>query len=130
MTLQEFKELIRNLGIYMDFSLDGDYHNKSDLIGIKWSTGGVSGGSCWDEGNRDPHYPTSGEPQPNFNSLDLILEVVCPKITYLEHKKLLRNVMITKNYCDNDYYGNYTNYSQIYVEVDNLHKYLVENDLL
>jgi len=130
MTLEEFKTLIRNLGIDMNFIPNNNYEYDLDTIGIKWCTGGVSGGSCWDTGEKDSHYPVKGESQPNFNSLDLILECVCPKITLLESKKLMRNVMITKDYCDNEYYGNYTNYSQIYVQVDELYKYLVENNLL
>lgn len=55
------------------------------VIYKKWNSHGYSGGNCW---NDNPSTYYEGESEPNFDALDKILEVVCPKITSLQYKKL------------------------------------------
>lgn len=79
-----------------------------DQIIVKWTTGGVSGGNCWS--GSDNLYSTAGEPEPEFRDLDVILEKVCPKITYLEYKKLVYDLATFTSWNENEYYGNSTSY--------------------
>lgn len=82
--------------------------NLDDCIIVKWSTGGVSGGNCWS--GSDNLYSTEGEPEPEFRDLDVILENVCPKITYLEYKRLMNGLADFISWTENEYYGNSTSY--------------------
>jgi len=85
--------------------------NLDDCILEKWVEGGLDGGNCWNEGD---HYPISGEKEPPFTELDNILEQVCPKITYLEYRKLLcgltPELIEYDSHTVGEYYGNYTTY--------------------
>jgi hypothetical protein len=83
--------------------------NLDDAILVKWSTGGISGGNCWS--GSDNLYSTEGEQEPEFRDLDVILENVCPKITYLEYKKLVHGIVEQVSWTDNEYYGNSTTYA-------------------
>lgn len=97
----------------------------------QWSTGGVSGGSCWDDGDGpDPHYATEGDEEPEFDELDELLEKVAPGITHLQYKNMYRNVVNKTDYSVNEYYGNYSNYAMHWVDIETLYDYLVERDLL
>ena len=41
------------------------------FIENKWRTGGISGGSCWDTGDGDHHYPVEGDPESEFRDFDI-----------------------------------------------------------
>jgi hypothetical protein len=45
---------------------------------LSWHTGGISGGSCWDEGESRHHAYSCGDPEPDWEDLDRILEHFCP----------------------------------------------------
>lgn len=80
-------------------------------ISKEWLIGGVAGGSCWDDGSEDRHYPRKPDEEPEDESLDLILEVLCPKISFLQYKKLTKeNLFIETEKYYNEYYGNYSEY--------------------
>jgi len=53
-----------------------------------WSGGG-SFGSCWDEDEDTPRQ-TSGEDPKKLVAFDKILEIICPKISFLKYKKLIK----------------------------------------
>lgn len=74
----------------------------------EWSTGGMSGGNCWDDSG--PRGYSSDEPEPEFTELDLILEKCIPNITYLQYKKLATKIDFS-SYTKDEYYGNCVNYS-------------------
>ncbi len=101
-----------------------------DSLYCQWATGGISGGSCWDKGDGDPHYEMSGDPEPEFEDLDKILEHFCPNITFMQHKALYRAVVQRTSYSQNEYYGNHTDYAVKHFKVENLYNYLVSKELL
>ena len=103
---------------------------KEPFIGVQWSTGGISGGSCWDDGEKDNHYPTSGEIEPEFEELDKVLEHFYPGITHLQYKRLCRQVIETGDYRMNEYYGNSTNYAHKFVRLQKLYDTLKEEGWL
>ena len=127
MTLEEFKELITNLKVKIKFNPNRNFDGELDIIGIKWSPGGVSGGSCWE--TSDPQY-YEGDEKPEFKDLDIILEQVCPNISFLQYKLLTQNLIRTEKYSDEEWYGNRTDYCSNYIVVDEFYNYLLERNLL
>lgn len=103
--------------------------HKTRLVGPKVSTGGVHGGSCWD--NSDPRPYSSSYEDPEIPELDTILETVCPKLTFLAYKRLMREVEIERlGETVHEYYGNYTEYVYKAVKVGKLYETLVAMELL
>lgn len=97
----------------------------------QWTTGGMRGGSCWDTGEGpDPHYSKDADPEPEFVQLDKLLELVWPTITHLQYKNLVRELVTLEEGCDNEYYGNYTNWSEKRVDLAALHRYLKERNVI
>lgn len=97
-TLEDFKDAVKKIVGTTDISKE-------------WLVGGVGGGSCWDDGSVDRHYSIQPEEEPEDESLDLILEVLCPKISFIQYKKLTKKNLYTeteKYY--NEYYGNHSEY--------------------
>lgn len=127
MTLEEFKELIRNLKVKTNFSYDANFDGELDVIGIQWSPGGVSGGSCWETSN--PQY-YEGDEKPEFKDLDIVLECVCPNIPWRQYKMLNQNLIRSHKYTHREWYGNCTHYCSEYVIVDELYSYLQDRNLL
>ena len=97
---------------------------------IEWVTGGEQGGSCWDTGEEDPHYPLDAEIEPEFESLDQTLELICPNISFLDYKKVVRGCVDTEDRVDREYYGNYTNYARKQVKLGSLYDTLLKLELL
>jgi hypothetical protein len=78
-----------------------------DHYEVKWCTGGTSGGSCW--GDSAEHF-TSDDPEAELELLDALLEAVCPTISVMKYKKLLKAVVERDSDSEGEYYGNYTDY--------------------
>lgn len=94
-------------------------HIKEPVIYMRWSSGGVSGGSCWDDSDPQPY----DNDKPKFTVLDLVLKKLKPDISYLDYKKVEELI------CDNqdteyEYYGNCTNYTVEYITLSSLYKLL------
>ena len=70
-----------------------------------WSLGGTSG-SCFKDS------PTTVAPQPRpsdaSSELDLILEAVCPTMSFIQYKNLCNEVVKTGEDYERDYYGGST----------------------
>lgn len=105
-----------------------DVTRETWLTSEKVSTGGVSGGSCWDNGeNGDPHraYTNSYE-EPEVPHFDEMMEAICPTITFLTYKRILKEADIQrKEETENEYYGNHTNYVYKTVQLGKLYDALV-----
>jgi hypothetical protein len=107
-------------------ALDLDQH----YLYVEWCSGGIGGGSCWDDGKEDVHhYSISGEPESDFDDIDTILTELCPNLSFLQYKQLMK---ITKreSYSQNEYYGNSTDYTYKYVLLRDLLNKLVEMGFL
>ncbi len=96
------------------------YREDLEDIRVEWVTGGRGGGSCYG----GEHYSLDSEPEPEFEDLDIPLEVFNPTITYLQYKKLTRDVLGIGERRNNDYYGNYTVYGVKKIYLDKLYSYL------
>jgi hypothetical protein len=93
------------------------------LQGEEVHTGGVSGGSCFDEGLEDPHHGYTVEHEdPEIEGLDAVLAELCPQITFLQYKRMVKEACFkTKTRQDNDYYGNHSDYVYKYVRLEDLY---------
>lgn len=88
-----------------------------------YESGGVSGGSCWDDSDPQP-YSTDYSFE-NESQLDILLNSQFPTISYLQYKQLLALEEI--DYYDvNEYYGNYTTYCYKKISLRRLYDKLVE----
>jgi len=90
------------------------------VIYKRWESHGYSGGNCWND-NSASYY--SGDSEPKFDALDKILEIICPKITYLQYKKLTE-IIIKDEHTEYEYYGNSTTYGYEYVYLSDLLKWV------
>lgn len=97
------------------------------MIMIKWMTGGINGGSCWDDGTSDTHYAMDGEPEPEFYELDKIFEAYWVDIPFLKYKEFCRNNVKFETDSVNEYYGNSSNYGIKTVYLQDLYNFLLEN---
>lgn len=114
-TYEEFlKEIKKNLLIKPE---------KDGKIREKWSTGGMSGGSCWGD---EPEYFSCDEKEPEFLYLDSIIEYYYPKVGFIQYKRLIQELVkysSDREYC---YYGNYDDYSIKEVDLKKLYFKLQE----
>lgn len=70
---------------------------------VYWCIGGRDGGNCW--GN-NYSYSIDAEEEPEIG-IDELLEQVCPNITYLQYKKIIKDVVHKEQKEIREYYGNY-----------------------
>jgi hypothetical protein len=100
-TFDAFRTLVEDLGRERDVRL---------CLEATWTTGGMSGGSCWGD---DANYPVDAEPEPDDTTVDTILERVAPSLTFLQYRKLMRADLYERtNGVQNEYYGNYTTWTR------------------
>jgi hypothetical protein len=94
---------------------------KEPVIYMRWETGGVSGGSCWESSNPQPY--SNRESKPKFTVLDLVLKKIKPDLTYLEFREV-EELVKSSEYTDWEYYGNHTNYEVDFIILSDLYKIL------
>lgn len=92
---------------------------------VRWITGGVEGGSCWNSGENDPHQARESEPEADFEGLDALLGHFVPNITLLQYRRLGKLIKRTEDY-QNDYYGNHTTYGVKTLQLQELYRFLLE----
>lgn len=80
----------------------------SEYIEVEWIIGGQSGGDCWGSKSR----PIAPAPEPEFVALDMVLEQLCPQISFLQYKAILRDCVAYGSHEENGYYGNSTEYAR------------------
>lgn len=98
------------------------------ILMVKWETGGMSGGNCWD--NSDPRPYKTNEKEPDFTILDDILALFCPDMNFLTYKTLVGKVVEYDEYTEHEYYGNSVDYSYKRVDLEQLYKELQGVSLL
>ena len=94
---------------------------KELVIYMRWETGGVSGGSCWDYSDPQPYETEGGEP--SFKVLDLVLKELSPNISYLNFKGIEKLINSSED-TDWEYYGNRTDFEVKYIVLSELISYL------
>jgi hypothetical protein len=98
-----------------------------DYLFIEWSTGGVSGGSCWE--SSDPQPYSTDEPEPEFTDLENVLLSIFPSIPYLQYKAFAS--LIKEDYrTEYEYYGNSIDYSNKRISLRDIYDKLREFNLV
>jgi len=132
MKRNEFQEIVheiagkdydyKNLGLSLNLeSIEKD----RETLSIKWVSGGITGGSCWDTKN----YPLDSEEEPEFEVLDELLFKVCPSISLLYYRKLCKLIVVDE-FEEREYYGNHREYTRKSIKVDDVWNFLNEHNLI
>lgn len=120
MTYPEFVTLARGIDCTVD-------RKEPYSMGIQWVVGGQAGGSCWDEGDYDPHFDVEPENKPKFSKLKLLLNAMCGGRRCPAHIKARAHELLKESvWTLHEYYGNYTQYRIEYVELRPLYDLLMQ----
>ena len=92
-------------------------------ISIDWTTGGLRGGSCWGD---KADIPREADPEPTFDELNIVLEELCPNMSFLSYGKLVRTLVKQSERTRDDFYGNYSVEARKTVVIKELAQYLVD----
>lgn len=104
-----------NQGIFIEpYGCDGI---KEHVVYMRWETGGISGGSCWDSSNPMPY--TNKEPKPRFTVLTQVIKVLKPDLTFFEYEEI-KDMIISTDKTEWEYYGNSTDYGIEYIKLKDL----------
>ena len=117
------------------FSYTGKWGRKTEThwfgdtnyYSVEWRTGGMSGGNCWGD---EPSYSVDADEVPEMTMLDEFLEEICPEITFLQYKRVMRELIESDSRTEYEYYGNHTNYGIRRVNFRKLYDRLVEVGVL
>ncbi len=143
---------VNDANIYVDSSYRGrsdakeitsldEWKKRNIFIWAEYSTGGASGGSCWDEGDDEGAVPYEGK-YLGYNDfiydwlkyiLDNIFLQYAPDKTSKELCDILSqntNIIYTSNRCNNEYYGNYDDYECYWITLEDLFIFITQNTSL
>ena len=101
---------------------------KAPYIYVRVETGGVSGGSCWEDSDPEP-YETDNTLPDDFPALDCLMQGIRPCLSKQEHKGLL-SLVTEDSYTDYEYYGNCTYYRFKMASLPDLYGYLTHRGWL
>ncbi len=103
---------------------DSDYHQNCALaIGVKIKSGGVEGGSCWDDSNPQEYHISYTLPDLTNLVINIIGEFF-PDVTLVQYTKNFTNLVCKGEYTNYEYYGNRDDYATAYVTVESLYNAL------
>ena len=94
---------------------------------VEWRTGGMSGGNCWGD---EPSYSLDADDVPEMTGIDELFAEICPNITFLEYKRVMKDLVESDSRTEYEYYGNHTNYGIRRVNYRQLYDRLVEVGVL
>ena len=102
-------------GIFIEpYGCDGI---KEHVVYMRWETGGISGGSCWESSNPMPY--NSHKPKPRFVVLTQVIKVLKPDLTFIEYEEI-KDMVVSTDKTDWGYYGNSTDYGIEYIKLKEL----------
>ena len=116
MTYEEFKDLAKPFlpeGIYVRSDFKKLIGN--DTFYSEISTGGMTGGNCWD--NTEAYSYTS-ENKHEWDELDGFLETLT--VSFMVYKRIMKRVRTDSTY-QNEYYGNSTNYEINFIHLEDIY---------
>lgn len=130
MTLEDIVAVCGKLGLTIqnhDPSEVLSYRNKykHETTGLfivdEWSTGGRSGGNCWN--NDEPESYSTNNTEPSETQFDKLIEVLRPSITFLEYRKCRTACLAHGTRSEDEYYGNRSDYAFVFCKLETLHEY-------
>lgn len=114
----EWKAAADNFGIQVK--------NEKYLYSSEWCLGGTCG-SCY---SSELSRISPDEPILEFLELDSLLKDICPKLTFIDYKKIKNECVKTKTRSDRDYYGGCVEYAYFECDVEKLFNMLIEFDYI
>jgi len=93
-------------------------HIKEPVVYLRYNTGGMTGGGCWDYCHLQDY--TNEEKLPKFIALDLVLKYIKPDISYLKFKEIENSIIEVDASDGGDYYGNADYYDVYYIEISKI----------
>jgi len=137
MTKEEFLEIVKEAEVCL-YTKDGrrfcyfpsgESPNMEAGLHCRWVSGGSTGKSCWG-GDARPVDPDR-ESEELEESLEKILTKICPNMTFLQYKRLCRDLIEYGESGDGgDYYGNYYDYGTKWLELQKLYDRLRTLELI
>jgi len=94
---------------------------KEPVIYCRYESGGVSGGSCWDESDPQPYERDA--PKDKMRVLDLVLKEISPDISFLQFREI-EKLVHTNSETEYEYYGNCTEFEIEYIVLSELYDFL------
>ena len=87
---------------------------------VRWRTGGMDGGNCWNDGAR---YEIDADPAAELTGLVTLLEDLDVR---LREAKQILDLEHLGTYSESGYYGNHENFQYRYLRFDEVYEKLVE----
>lgn len=119
LTYNQFLTRIKTSNITTDF-ISFRYKSMNETIGLTWIIGGQYS-------DKDPREI---EIEPELEDLDKILENLCPDISILKYKRLIRENLKRDTHKDYGYYGDWTEFGVKFIELKNIFNWLVFENLI
>ena len=106
-----------NQGIFVEpYGCDGI---REPVVYMRWTTGGVTGGSCWGTES----YNREADKKPDFKALEETLRELKPDISFLDYRKVSELIISTDEF-EREYYGNTREWGIEYVVLSELEELL------
>lgn len=111
------------------------YNVKDKLLYDYGALSGILKSERWSKGGTWADYTgasgTIGEDeQPEFKELDEILARLCPNLSFLKYKFIMKEYVEIKEEAENDYYGGTEYYAHYEGRINEILNYLKQNNLL
>ena len=123
-TYEEFITFLKENNLYEEYEEDHGYGGFTNTIiegyKVAWSVG---------YGYKNMYTPSSGI-EPDYEKLDLLLEKIAPKITFLNYKKLLKKCSKYKTKSHSGYYGDWSYTNIKVINFDDLYNTLKEMKII
>ena len=127
-TFPEFLALVDSCGVSYSFPYRRARYRETlpaqkpedNQIEVSWTSGGLSGGSCW---GTAADQPVRAEAEPDLEDLDKLLEALKPDLTFLQYKALVKELVLTTEHTETEYYGNYYEKKTKSVNLKSLYEY-------
>ena len=122
-TVDELESVLNNIDIEYTY----DRYNYNEMSGVvydqSFETGGVSGGSCWEDSNPSG-YSTDLEYSYRNGRLYKLLVEYYPNISFINFNEIISTCVKHERKSENEYYGNCTDYAIYKIDVYALKSFL------
>jgi len=123
LTFEKVDHVVKEYGV-----VDKLYHDYNVKNGILKSDEWCAGGNWRSYDGRGGAI--DADPQPDFDELDAILQNICPNISWLNYKYIMKHFVEVKEKSEDDYYGG-TEYRHYYeARFNDIIAWLKENKLI
>lgn len=107
MKFSEFEKIVREVaGGYYSHWCGGVSEDGQNLV-MSTNTGGVSGGSCWEDSDPRPYYNSFAKRE--VDHLKNLLDRLDSELLYSDYRKI-EALIKTDNHTEYEYYGNCEDY--------------------